>query len=100
MANILVVDDEPEIVRLVAKIMVSRGHTVSIARDGQEALERVAESPPHVVILDLNIPKIDGFEVCRRIKADEKTRGVAVVMLTAAYPRVEDAADGVHAGAD
>jgi two-component system phosphate regulon response regulator PhoB/two-component system alkaline phosphatase synthesis response regulator PhoP len=100
MANILVVDDEPEIVKLVAKILEARGHRVTTARDGEEALEEVRRERPDVVILDLNLPKIDGFEVCRRIKSDEATRRVPVVMLTAAYVSVDDAQRGLGLGAD
>jgi DNA-binding response OmpR family regulator len=100
MAHVLVVDDEPEIVKMVQKIMESRGHRVSIARDGIEAVETAFAEPPDVMILDLNLPKIDGFEVCRRLKSDAKTKGVPIVMLTAAYVTVQDAEKGVGVGAD
>lgn len=100
MARILVVDDEPDIVRVVVKIMESRGHTVTVAHDGLEACERVKADPPDVVILDLNLPHLDGWEVCKRIKGDPATQGVAIVMMTAAYVSVEDAAAGAKAGAD
>lgn len=100
MPHILVVDDEPEIVKMVAKIMESKGHRVTIARDGQEAVDAVGRECPDLVILDLNLPKIDGFEVCRRIKSDAATKHVPVVMLTAAYVTVEDASRGVGVGAD
>jgi DNA-binding response OmpR family regulator len=100
MAHILVCDDEPEIVKLVAKLMEARGHRVTIARDGQEALDAVAAERPDLVVLDLNIPKVDGFEVCRRLKAGDDTRAVPVVMMTAAFPTVEDADRGLTLGAD
>ena len=100
MARILVVDDEPDIVRVVVKIMEARGHTVSTAKDGAEAIDRVKADPPDVVILDLNLPKIDGYEVCKRIKGDPTTQHVPVVMMTAAYVSVEDAQTGSLAGAD
>jgi CheY-like chemotaxis protein len=100
MAKILVVDDEPDIVRVVVKIMEARGHTVATAADGPEALERVAADPPDLIILDLNLPRMDGFEVCRRIKSDEATARIPIVMMTAAYVSVEDADRGTHAGAD
>ena len=100
MAKILVVDDEPDIVRVVVKIMEARGHVVSTAKDGAEALERVAAELPDVVILDLNLPRIDGYEVCRRIKSDPRTARVPVVMMTASYVSVDDARAGSHAGAD
>jgi CheY-like chemotaxis protein len=100
MARILVVDDEPDIVRVVVKIMEARGHQVATARDGLEALERVTADPPDVVILDLNLPRLDGYEVCKRIKGDARTAHVPVVMMTAAYVSVEDAATGQRVGAD
>jgi DNA-binding response OmpR family regulator len=100
MSHILVVDDEPDIVKMVSKIMESRGHRVSVARDGEEALDAVGRDRPDLVILDLNLPRVDGFEVCRRLKHDPVTRPIPVVMLTAAYVTVEDAARGMGDGAD
>ena len=100
MARILVVDDEPDIVRVVVKIMEARGHQVATAGDGAEAVDRVKADPPDVVILDLNLPKLDGYEVCKRIKGDPQTSHVPVVMMTAAYVSVDDARAGARAGAD
>ncbi len=100
MGKILVVDDEPEIVRVIVKIMEARGHEVTTAIDGPTALEKVAEAAPDVIILDLNLPKMDGFEVCRRIKSNPDTMHIPVVMMTAAYVRVEDAEHGTALGAD
>ena len=100
MAHVLVVDDEPDIVKLVVKILEQRGHRVSTARDGDEALERVPRDRPDVVVIDLNLPRIDGFEVCRRLKSDEATRSIPVVMMTAAYPTLDDAVKGLGLGAD
>jgi twitching motility two-component system response regulator PilH len=73
---------------------------VTTAKDGVEAIERVKADPPDVVILDLNLPKIDGYEVCKRIKTDPATQHVPVVMMTAAYVSVDDARTGSQAGAD
>ena len=100
MPRILVVDDEPDIVRVVVRIMEARGHVVTTAADGFEALERVAQERPDVVILDLHLPKMDGFEVCRRLKGDVGTRDIPIVMMTAAYVSVEDARAGAETGAD
>jgi CheY-like chemotaxis protein len=100
MAHILVVDDEPDIVKLVAKLLEARGHRVSIGRDGQEALELVAAERPDVLVIDLNIPKVDGFEVVRRLKTDSATRSLPIVMMTVAYPTVADADRGLTVGAD
>jgi DNA-binding response OmpR family regulator len=100
MAHILVVDDEPEILTLVTKVLEARGHRITAARDGEDALAAIARDRPDVVVLDLNLPRMDGFEVCRRIKSADATRHLPVVMLTAAYPSVEDADRGVALGAD
>jgi CheY-like chemotaxis protein len=100
MAKILVVDDEPDIVRVVVKLMTSRGHDVRTAADGQEALEQVVADRPDVIILDLNLPTMDGFEVCRRLKSDEATRSIPIVMMTAAYVSMDDARRGEDTGAD
>ena len=100
MAHVLVVDDEPEIVKMVSKIMEARGHRVTLARDGQEALDAVGRDRPDVLVLDLNLPKLDGFEVCRRLKTADETRTLPIVMMTAAFPSIEDAEHGVALGAD
>ncbi len=100
MAKILVVDDEPDIVRVVVKLMTARGHAVTTAADGLEAIEQVVVERPDVIILDLNLPNMDGFEVCRRLKADETTRGIPIVMMTAAYVSMDDARHGERSGAD
>ncbi len=100
MGHVLVVDDEPEIVTLVAKLLEARGHRVTVGRDGQEALDLVAAERPDLVVIDLNLPKIDGFEVVRRLKSDDATRDLPVVMMTAAFPTHEDADRGLALGAD
>ncbi len=100
MAKILVVDDEPDILRVVVKIMEARGHEVATATDGPSALETAGNVLPDVVILDVNLPKMDGFEVCRKLKSDPKTKSIPVVMMTAAYVSVEDADKGTELGAD
>ena len=100
MAYILVVDDEPDIVKLVTRLLEARGHRVGVARDGQEALDSAERERPDVIVLDLNLPKMDGFEVCQRLKSGEATRTIPVVMMTAAFPSVEDATRGIGLGAD
>jgi len=100
MAKILVVDDEPDILRVVVKIMQARGHTVVTATDGARALETADHESPDVVILDVNLPKMDGFEVCRRLKSGDDTKHIPIVMMTAAYVSVDDADKGTALGAD
>ena len=90
MARVLVIDDEPDVVRLIVKVLSGRGHVVQIARDGASALARVKLEPPEVILLDSDLPKIDGAEVCRRIKADATTTDVPIVMMTSSYIDIYD----------
>ncbi len=85
MARVLVIDDEPDVVRLIVKVLSGRGHTVQVARDGAKALERVRHEPPDVVLLDSDLPKITGAEVCRKLKADPLTAALPIVMMTTSY---------------
>jgi DNA-binding response OmpR family regulator len=98
--TLLVVDDEPEISKLVARIFEKRGYRVNVAGDGAEALASVAKDRPDLLILDLNLPKIDGWEVCRRLKSDPATKTIPIIMLTAAHANVDDAQIGLGLGAD
>jgi len=90
MARVLVIDDEPDVVRLVVKVLSGRGHVVQIARDGASALARVKHEPPDVILLDSDLPKIDGAEVCRRLKADASTADIPIVLMTSAYIDIYD----------
>ena len=98
MARVLVIDDEPDAVRLILKVLSGRGHVVQTVRDGASALLRVAEEPPDVIILDSDLPKIDGAEVCRRIKTDAATTRIPIVMLTSSYIDIYDV--GAEGGPD
>ena len=100
MAKILVVDDEADIVRMVSAFLKGAGHTVVSGGDGEAALEVFGREKPDLVILDLHLPKLDGFEVCKRIKADPDTAKTPVIMMTAAYTTVDDASKGLDIGAD
>jgi CheY-like chemotaxis protein len=82
---VLVVDDEPEIRQLVERTLQSKGYAVELAQDGAEALEKAERLVPDLVLLDAMLPKVHGFEACRRIKASPRTRAVPVVMMTAIY---------------
>ncbi len=96
MATALVVEDEPQIAHLVQQYLERDGFRVAIASDGPQALELFARMRPDVVVLDLMLPGLDGWEVCRRIREDSKS---AVVMLTA-RDAVEDRVQGLELGAD
>lgn len=98
--TILVVDDEPDIVRVVTRIMESCGYQVITAQDGFEALSAAQNEKPDVIILDLNLPGMNGFEVCHRLRSSEATRAIPIVMMTAAYVSIDDARRGHTSGAD
>lgn len=81
--RILVVDDEPPIREILKFQLENSGFQVRCAEDGEEGLQMVSEDPPDLVLLDLMIPHMDGYEVCRRIKGDYGTRHIPVIILTA-----------------
>ena len=81
--KILVVDDERHIVRLVQVNLDRAGYEVLVAYDGIEALKKVSEDKPDMVILDVMMPRMDGFEVLKKLQADEDTKDIPVIMLTA-----------------
>lgn len=80
--RILVVDDVPQNIRLLEAILTSKGYAVTSASSGQEALDKVAAEPPDLVLLDIQMPDMDGYEVCRRLRADAATEFLPVVMVT------------------
>jgi DNA-binding response OmpR family regulator len=100
MARILVVDDEPDIVRFAVAVLEARGHQVSIATDGVRALESARAEVPDAILLDLNLPRLDGREVCRQLKSDERTAAIPIVMMTASEIAIGDVRTGREAGAD
>jgi putative two-component system response regulator len=81
--QILVVDDNPNVALLLRELLAAEGYLVETAGDGIEALERVAASVPDLILLDLDMPRLDGFEVCRQIKSSPATRFIPVVIVTA-----------------
>jgi DNA-binding response OmpR family regulator len=83
--RVLVVDDEPEIRKLVEKALTAQGYEVETASDGEEGLQKVQERPPDLVLLDAMLPRMHGFEVARRLRSDPRTRPVPIVMMTAIY---------------
>jgi len=97
--RILAVDDQPENLELLAAILTDEGFDVGFANDGMAALEEVTAHPPQAILLDIMMPRMDGFEVCRRIKASRPTCFIPVVMLTA-LSDVESKVRGFESGAD
>jgi adenylate cyclase len=97
-ATVLAVDDLPQNLRLLDAILSSRGYRVLTAGSGEEALRVVEQTPPDVVLLDVRMPGIDGYETCRRLRANERTAFLPVVMVTASDS--EQRVHGTEAGAD
>lgn len=97
--KVLVVDDEPESLKLFGYALHRQGYEVFVAQSGQEALESIRKYKPDLVILDIMMPGMDGFEVCRQIRADPEIQHVPVMMLTA-KAETEDKVAGFESGAD
>jgi CheY-like chemotaxis protein len=96
--RILVVDDTPANIKLLDAVLTSHGYTVLAAASGAEALALAAEQPPDLVLLDILMPEMDGFEVCRRLRADPATAHLPVIMITAS--EMAQKVKGLEAGAD
>jgi DNA-binding response OmpR family regulator len=82
-ARIVVVDDDPAVVRAVTAVLEAAGYRVEGARDQREALRAVLEDPPALVVLDVNMPGLDGWELCDILRRQSHTRDVPVLFLTA-----------------
>ncbi len=96
--KILVVDDTAANLQLLTDLLTEHGYTVYPASDGELALAFVRSTLPHLVLLDIRMPGMDGFEVCRRLKADERTRDIPVIFISALEDQ-DDKVKGFQAGA-
>ena len=97
--RVLVVDDEPNIVTSIEFLMKRAGFSVDIARDGNQALAALEGLPPDVILLDVMMPGLDGYEVCQQIRQDARYAHTKIVMLTA-RGRERERQMGIDAGAD
>jgi len=97
--RILIVDDEPNIVLSLEYLLKRTGYETAVAPDGEAALAALAERTPDLVVLDVMLPKLNGFELCERIRADPRWSGTKVLMLTA-RGRDTEVARGLRLGAD
>jgi adenylate cyclase len=97
-ATVLVVDDLPQNVRLLDAVLSPRGYTMTSASSGQEALDALADELPDIVLLDVLMPGMDGYEVCRRIRENPRTAFLPVVMITASGD--QEKVRAIEAGAD
>jgi len=97
--KILVVDDEPDTVFLAKRLLEMEKFTVITAYDGEEALRKIYAEKPKIVLLDIKLPKKDGYEVCKEIKSNEKYRQTIIIMFTAKIFD-SDREKGLKLGAD
>jgi two-component system, cell cycle response regulator len=97
--RILVVDDVPDNVEILDARLSSRGYAIVTASTGEEALDRVKEEPPHLILLDVMMPGLDGHQVARRIKDDETLPFIPIILVTA-LNEAEDVVQGLESGAD
>ncbi len=98
-ASILIADDEPNIVLSLEFVLQEEGYRVRVARDGQEALDAIEAELPDLLLLDVMLPRVSGFEVCQRIRGDARWKNLRVVMLSAKGREVE-VHKGLALGAD
>ena len=97
--KILIADDEANILISLEYLMKREGYSVSVARDGQQAIEAILRERPALVLLDVMMPKKTGFEVCQEVRANDAVKNTLILMLTA-KGRDTDVAKGVGSGAD
>ncbi len=86
--TILVVDDEPDFVSIVQSNLEKEGFNVQVAYDGVEGMEKVRQSPPDLIVLDVMMPEKDGYKMCSEVKSDEKYADIPILMLTAVADHV------------
>jgi DNA-binding response OmpR family regulator len=97
--KILVVDDEPDVLSLLNLMLSSQGYIVISATDGQEALEKARAESPELILLDVMLPRMDGYKVARMLKFDENFRHIPIIMLTAKVQE-KDRQTGLEMGVD
>jgi len=97
--KVLIVDDEKNIAISVQFLMKREGFEVLVAHDGEEGLEKIRSERPDLVLLDVMMPKLDGFEVCKAVRADSELARIRIVMLTA-KGREAEIEKGISLGAD
>ena len=98
-SRILIVDDNLQNCELLDAYLVDEYYEIAMAHDGQEALNKVAEFKPDLILLDIMMPKLSGYEVCKRLRADKATKDIPILMVTA-LNELGDIERAVQAGAD
>ena len=97
--KILVVDDEPNIVEVITNRLKANNYEVIVAYDGEQALELTKREKPDLIILDLMLPKLDGYQVCNQLKSEEGFKDIPIIMLTS-RSQAGDIQKGLEKGAD
>jgi DNA-binding response OmpR family regulator len=97
--KVLIVDDEPNIVAALEFLLEKNGYEVRVAANGEDALAQLDDFGPDLVLLDVMVPKVSGYEVCQRMRAQPKWRAIKIVMLSAKGREVE-VSKGMSLGAD
>lgn len=97
--KILIADDEEHIVELLKFNLQRNGYNVIVATNGEEAIIKAKEEIPNLILLDLMLPKIDGYDVCKKLRKDEKTQNISIIMITAKSEEI-DKILGLELGAD
>jgi signal transduction histidine kinase len=98
--KILIVEDAPESIQLLKLHLKDENYDLYTANDGDQALEKTKEINPDLILLDIMLPKQDGFKVCEKLKTDPETMFIPIIMITAAYKDVESRVKGIELGAD
>src|SRR5687768_14245874 len=98
-ARVLIVDDLAENRDILTSLLEPEGYVLGTASDGQEAVELALAAPPDLILMDVNMPRLTGLEACRRLKADERTHLVPIVLITGLLARA-DRIQGIAAGCD
>lgn len=80
--KVLMIDDEPDLVEVIKQRLELRGYEVLVASDGKEGLEKVITKQPDLILLDIKMPGIDGFEVLRRLRNNQETKDIPIIMFT------------------
>ena len=99
MARILIVEDEPDIAENLVALLKAKGHQAAAVADGADAFERARKSPPDLALLDVMLPRVSGFDLCRLLRSEPKTSRIKIVMVTG-LGRVGDVETAFASGAD
>jgi DNA-binding response OmpR family regulator len=97
--KILVVDDEKPIYAYLQRKLTKLGYTTLTAEDGEEAIEKAFTNLPDIILIDVKLPKLNGIEVCKRLKSDDRTRNIPIIILSA-KAQSSEIKKGLEAGAD